>query len=62
MNISPLKNVIHVPKLFTNLISIQKLIEDTNSSVIFHSNVCDIQEQDMKMMIGLARARAGLLS
>ena len=37
-----LKNVLHVPKLFANLISIQKLIEDTNCSVSFYSNVCEI--------------------
>ena len=37
-----LKNVLHVPKLFTNLISIQKLILDTNCSVNFHSILCEI--------------------
>ena len=44
-----LKNVLHVPKLFTNLISIQKLIKDTNCSVIFHSNLWVVgteQEED----------------
>jgi len=55
-----LKNVLHVPKLFTSLISIQKLIEDTNCSVIFHSNVYELQEPGKKRMIGLAKARAGL--
>ena len=52
-----LKNVLHVPNLFTNLISIQKLIEDTNCHVLFHLNICEIQEQGKKRMIGLARAR-----
>jgi len=55
-----LKNVLHVLELFTNLISIQKLIEDTNCHVLFHSNICEIQEQGKKRMIGLARAREGL--
>ena len=32
----------------------------TNCSVVFHSNLCEIQEQGMKRMIGLARVRAGL--
>jgi len=54
-----LKNVLHVPKLFANLISIQKLIEDTNCSAFFYSNVCEIQEQGKKRMIGLVRAREG---
>ena len=57
-----LKNVLHVPKLFANLISIQKLIEDTNCSAFFYSNVCEIQEQGKKRMIGLVRAREGLYS
>lgn len=55
-----LKNVLLVPKLFTNLISIQKLIEDTNCHALFHSNICEIQEQGKKKMIGLVRAREGL--
>jgi len=36
------KYVLHVPKLFTNLISIQKLILDTNCSIIFHSTLYEI--------------------
>ena len=39
-----LRNVLQVPKLCTKLLSIQKLIKDTNCNVIFHSNVCELQE------------------
>jgi len=31
-----LKNVLHVPKLFTNLVSIQKLTIDSNCNIIFY--------------------------
>ena len=35
-----LKNVLHVPKLSTNLVSIRKLIQNMNCSVIFHLTLC----------------------
>ena len=35
-----LKNVLHVPKLFTNLVSIHKLTQDMNCSVIYYSTHC----------------------
>ena len=55
-----LKDVLHVPKLFTNLISIQKLTLDNNYSVNFSSTCCEIQGQGLKKRIGLAIVRAGL--
>jgi len=54
-----LKDVLHVLKLFTDLISIQKLILDNNCSANF-STFCKIQEQEPKKMIGLAKAGVGL--
>jgi len=38
-----LKNVLHVPKLFTNLISIQKLVLENNCSANFYPTFCEIQ-------------------
>jgi len=36
-----LKNVLHVARLFVNLISIQKLATDSNCSVIFYPSHCE---------------------
>lgn len=36
-----LKNALHVPKLSTNLVSIQKLTIDYNCRVIFHPSYCE---------------------
>jgi len=35
-----LRNVLHVPQLSTNLISIQKLTKDLSCTAIFDSNMC----------------------
>ncbi|GMI89878.1 hypothetical protein HRI_002657100 [Hibiscus trionum] len=55
-----LRKVLHVPKLFTSLISIPKLVRDTNCSVLFHSTHCFFQEQETKKMIGRAKEINGL--
>lgn len=60
MNILFLKMFSHVPKLFTNLISIQKLILDSNYSVNFSFNIYKIQGKELRRMIGLAWENAGL--
>ncbi|PKU82965.1 hypothetical protein MA16_Dca021360 [Dendrobium catenatum] len=39
-----LKNVLHVPQLSTNLISIQKLINDHNCSALFNPTYCLFQD------------------
>ena len=39
-----LKNVLHVPKLSTNLLSIQKLTHDLNCAVIFYPTHCEFQD------------------
>jgi len=41
-----LKNPLHVPKLTTNLISVQHLINDSNCSLTFLSNYYVFQDQD----------------
>lgn len=63
VKISPfvtLRNVLHVPKLFTNLISIQKLTQDLCCNVIFHNNYCVFQDKGSGRTIGRARERNGL--
>lgn len=55
-----LKNVLHVPKLSTNLFSVQKLTRDLCYRVIFHHNYCVFQNQNSGKMIGHARERDGL--
>ncbi|RVW64179.1 hypothetical protein CK203_046335 [Vitis vinifera] len=63
VKISPslmLKNVLHVPRLTTNLISIQKLTQDLHCNVVFYHSHCVFQDEDSGRMIGHARERDGL--
>nr|CAN75638.1 hypothetical protein VITISV_043620 [Vitis vinifera] len=58
VKISPslmLKNVHHVPRLTTNLISIQKLTQDLHCNVVFYHSHCVFQDEDSGRMIGHAR-------
>ena len=55
-----LKNVLHVPRLFTNLVSIKKLTQDLRCNVVFHHSYCVFQDEDSRRMIGHARERDGL--
>ena len=55
-----LKNVLHVPKLSTNLVSIQKLTEDLKCHAIFHPSYCVFQDRGSGRKIGLAKERNGL--
>ena len=50
-----LKNVLHVPKLSTNLVSIHKLTKDLSCTVIFDSNHCEFRDKVLGTMIGRAR-------
>lgn len=42
-----LKNILCVPKLFTNLISIHKLIKDLRCNVIFHYSYCAFHDKNI---------------
>ena len=55
-----LKNVLNVPKLSTNLVSIQKLTQDLYCIVIFHPTHYVFQDQDLGTMIGHAKEHDGL--
>lgn len=55
-----LKEVLHVPKMSSNLISIKKLTQDLNCTVIFCSNYCEFPDQTSGRTIGRAKERDGL--
>ena len=55
-----LKNVLHVPKLSANLVSIQKLTHDLKCYAIFFPSYCVLQEQGLGRRIGLAKEMSGL--
>lgn len=55
-----LKNVLHVPKLSTNLLSVQKLTKDMSCYIIFSSLYCTFQDQNTGKKILLAREENGL--
>ena len=60
IQISPLfvlKNVLHVPKLSTNLVSIKKLTHDMSCKVIFYPTHYVVQDQDTGKKIGLAKEK-----
>ena len=54
-----LKNVLHVPKLSANLVSIQKLTHDLKCYAIFFPSYCVFQEQGSRKRIGLAKEMSG---
>ena len=55
-----LKNVLHVPHLSTNLVSIQKLKQDLSCRVIFDASFCEFQDQGLGRKIELAKQHNGL--
>ncbi len=55
-----LRNVLHVPKLSTNLISIQKLTHDLCCQATFSDTYCIFQDKDSGKRIGRAKEQDGL--
>lgn len=55
-----LKNVLHVPRLSTDLVSIQKLTQDLHCNVDFYRSYCVFQDKDSGKKIGHAREQDGL--
>ena len=55
-----LKNILHVPKLSTNLVSIQKLTHDLQCYAMFSPSYCVFEDQGSRRKIGLAKERNGL--
>ena len=56
----PLKNVLHVPKLSNNLLSIQKITQDLNCAVVFFPSHCVFQDLVTGKTIGIAKEQGGL--
>ncbi|KAK0581156.1 hypothetical protein LWI29_010693 [Acer saccharum] len=50
-----LKSVLHVPHLSCNLLSVSKLSQDSNCSIIFTPTNCVFQDRTLGTMIGNAR-------
>ncbi|XP_075489647.1 uncharacterized protein LOC142528484 [Primulina tabacum] len=55
-----LQHVLFVPKLHCNLISVSQLNDDLNCFVQFNSNLCAIQDQRSREVIGTGERRDGL--
>jgi len=50
-----LKNVLHVPKLSTNMTSIKNLTNNLSCNVIFHRSSCILQDKKSRRTIGHVR-------
>ena len=50
-----IRNVLHIPKLSCNLLSISKLTQDKKCKVNFFHDRCEFQEMNSRGMIGNAR-------
>ncbi|KAL2320148.1 hypothetical protein Fmac_029117 [Flemingia macrophylla] len=55
-----LKNVLHVPKLSNNLMSIHKVTQDLNCAVTFFHSHCVFQDLATGRTIGIAKEQGGL--
>jgi len=56
----PLKNVLHVPKLSNHLLSIQKVTQDLNCTVVFFPSHFVFQDLATGKTIGIAKEQAEL--
>lgn len=55
-----LRNVLFVPKLNCNLISVSQLVRESNCILQFTHSMCVIQDRDSRMVIGAGEQRDGL--
>lgn len=53
-------NMLYVPTLSCNLISISQLIDETNCVFSFTGDLCVMQDHTSKMLIGASERRDGL--
>ncbi|KAE8670892.1 APO protein 3 [Hibiscus syriacus] len=56
-----LQNVLYVPRLACNLLSVNKLIKDFGCNVVFGTGGCIFQAHDSKRVIGSARLGKGIV-
>ncbi|XP_073280573.1 uncharacterized protein [Primulina huaijiensis] len=55
-----LKNVLYVPRLNCNLISVSQLIDESDCIAQFTKNMCVFQDRTSRMLIGAGKRRDGL--
>ncbi|KAH9656136.1 retrovirus-related pol polyprotein from transposon RE1 [Citrus sinensis] len=55
-----LTNVLYVPSLNCNLISVSQLVEESNCIIQFTNKFCVIQDRTSRMLIGAGEQRGGL--
>ena len=55
-----LENVLHVPKLSCNLLSISRITKDLDCYAYFSYSDCQFQDLDLRRMIGNAKEHGGL--
>ena len=55
-----IKNVLYVPDLDCNWLSISQLVDESNCDVYFIGKLCAIQDRTSKMLIGVGEPRDGL--
>ncbi|KAL2896810.1 Gag-Pol polyprotein [Bienertia sinuspersici] len=55
-----LNNVMYVPSFRHNLLSAQKLAQDSGCKLVFHSNYCIIQDENSSVVRGIGKADKGV--
>ena len=55
-----LKNVLYVPRLNCNLVSISKLCKQLNCSVTYFDDICVIQDRTLRTLIGAGEQKKGV--
>lgn len=55
-----LTNVLYVPNLHCNLISVSQLLDNSNCIVQFTNKMCTIQDRTSRMLISMGEQREGL--
>jgi histone deacetylase 1/2 len=55
-----LKNILHVPSISKNLLSVHKLVSDNDVFIEFHQNLFCVKDTAMKKIILQGRSRGGL--
>ncbi|KAL2933703.1 Gag-Pol polyprotein [Bienertia sinuspersici] len=55
-----LNNVMYVPSFRHNLLSTQKLAQDSRCKLVFHSNYCIIQDENSSVVRGIGKVDKGV--
>lgn len=55
-----LKNVLYIPQLTCNLLSVSQLLKHLDSTISFNAYLCAIQDHSSRTLIGASEQRNGL--